>query len=223
VVALCARLERDAFATLLGSFPRVRVLGTAGTFAEAFSSCAALQPHVLLLDTLLQGESDLPATAVLRLGAPRTRIVALAPHAADRCALLNPVRQPGSNGIAALDDGHVVCTAVALANGAHAAVRREASGAELLRAIRAAARRPASATSDPPPPKTPASPLTPQEGRVARRVGEGESNKEIAAELGISPLTVKKHVAHALRKLGLHDRLQLGVCVARHPLVFGKD
>lgn len=41
-----------------------------------------------------------------------------------------------------------------------------------------------------------------------------------AHRLGISEATVKKHVGHLLQRLGLHDRLQLGLFVARHPLVF---
>jgi DNA-binding NarL/FixJ family response regulator len=58
---------------------------------------------------------------------------------------------------------------------------------------------------------------------VARLIGHGSSNKEISTSLGISELTVKKHVGSILRRLGLHDRLQLGICVARHPLAFNGD
>jgi DNA-binding NarL/FixJ family response regulator len=63
-------------------------------------------------------------------------------------------------------------------------------------------------------------PLSTRERRVAILIGQGASNKEIAESLGISELTVKKHVTNILRKLELHDRLQLGLCVARRPELF---
>jgi len=54
---------------------------------------------------------------------------------------------------------------------------------------------------------------------VLRLIAKGQSNKEIAAAMGISDRTVKKHVSNVLEKLHLQDRLQLGVFVARNPLV----
>ena len=39
-------------------------------------------------------------------------------------------------------------------------------------------------------------------------MAKGRSNREIAANLGISPFTVKKHLENAYRKLDVHNRLQ---------------
>jgi DNA-binding NarL/FixJ family response regulator len=58
-----------------------------------------------------------------------------------------------------------------------------------------------------------------REREVAGLIAEGRSNKEIAGLLRISVPTVKKHVGHILNKLGLQDRLQVGLLLARNPLM----
>jgi DNA-binding NarL/FixJ family response regulator len=67
-------------------------------------------------------------------------------------------------------------------------------------------------------PKLRADPLTHRDLEEAALVGNGCSNKEIARELGMSVASVKRHIGHILAKLGLHDRLQLGIYIARNPL-----
>ena len=58
--------------------------------------------------------------------------------------------------------------------------------------------------------------LTPRETEVARRVGEGCTNREIAAALSISPKTVAAHIEHILTKLGASRRAQIATWAATH-------
>ena len=52
--------------------------------------------------------------------------------------------------------------------------------------------------------------LSRRELQVARLVQDGQSNKEIAVQLGISERTVKYHVSHPLERTGAGNRTSLG-------------
>ena len=49
-------------------------------------------------------------------------------------------------------------------------------------------------------------------------VTRGHTNRQIAGELGISCETVKEHVQHILRKIGVKDRTQAAVWAVRNRL-----
>lgn len=50
--------------------------------------------------------------------------------------------------------------------------------------------------------------LTARESEVLAQIAQGHANKIIAHKLGMAEGTVKVHVKHALRKLGVHSRTQ---------------
>jgi len=56
--------------------------------------------------------------------------------------------------------------------------------------------------------------LTPRETEIARMVGSGATNRDIAERLGVGEGTVKAHLTAIFRKLGFTDRLQLGLYLA---------
>lgn len=62
-------------------------------------------------------------------------------------------------------------------------------------------------------------PLTQRESEVLRQLALGLTNKEIAQALHISYETVKEHVQHILRKIGVTDRTQAAVWAVRKELV----
>tara|TARA_B100000945_G_scaffold307882_1_gene296851 strand:- start:1644 stop:2261 length:618 start_codon:yes stop_codon:yes gene_type:complete len=62
-------------------------------------------------------------------------------------------------------------------------------------------------------------PLTQRESEVLEQLAHGLTNKEIALALGISYETVKEHVQHILRKVGVNDRTQVAVWAVRKGLV----
>jgi len=63
-----------------------------------------------------------------------------------------------------------------------------------------------------------------RESKVLQLVASGLSNKEIAAKVGISPSTVKRHVENILRKLLLKNRVEAAVYAVTIGIVpLGKD
>ena len=57
--------------------------------------------------------------------------------------------------------------------------------------------------------------LTPRQTEVLRLLEQGRSTKQIASELGLSAETVRNHIRHLFRALGVHSRLE-AVAAARH-------
>ena len=57
--------------------------------------------------------------------------------------------------------------------------------------------------------------MTSREREVIALIGEGLSNKEIAARLNIATHTVKSHVRNVMEKLALHTRLQIAAFAHR--------
>lgn len=61
--------------------------------------------------------------------------------------------------------------------------------------------------------------LTPREIEIVRLVAKGFRNKEIADALCITNKTVRNHISHILRKLGLHCCSQIVGYVYEHGLI----
>ena len=62
-------------------------------------------------------------------------------------------------------------------------------------------------------------PLTQRESEVLKQLAIGETNREIAVALQISYETVKEHVQHILRKIGVTGRTQAAIWAVRKELV----
>ncbi len=60
--------------------------------------------------------------------------------------------------------------------------------------------------------------LTPREREALNLLAEGQSNKSIANQLGISEGTVKLHVKAILRKLGVHSRVEAAVMAVEYEI-----
>jgi DNA-binding NarL/FixJ family response regulator len=220
VVSVEGRIHRAGLVALLSTQPDFRVLGETDSSAETVRLCATHRPHVLVLGSQPTAPRDQSPISAVRLASPTTHVLALASHGADRCAHLNPPVPTTPGRSQPTWATHSTCLQDALSRGALAAVEGDAEPATLFAALRAVAVGERWGNGSHPVTNGKGHLLSPQELKVARLVGEGASNKEIAAALAISDLTVKKHVGSILQKLGLNDRLQLGVSVARNPLAF---
>jgi DNA-binding NarL/FixJ family response regulator len=210
------------------------VVGEAVNLGDAIRRCRALAPDVLVLSLNLPGQEKQAAIPALRAVAPELRIVALSERGAANCLVLNPpYRQQTAAELELLCANGLDCLQFAAAQGAMATVRRSAEPEDLFRAIRCAAA--GEAWYDPTTAKEMLiatgpkgrrrgahAGLSAKELEVAALIAEGRSNKEISSALGIREATVKKHVGHILGKLGLADRLNAGLLLARNPLILAR-
>ena len=230
IVADSQAIDRGGLVGLLDGEPDFEVVGEAATVDETIQECRALRPDVLILSLNLLGQDKTPAIPALRAELPQLRIVALSERGADNCLVLNPpsrrlgVPAPKVACIIGID-----CLQLAVTQGAMATLRRSADPEDLFRAVRAVME--GHAWYDPTTTNglinadqrdRGADNLSARELEVAAMIAEGQSNKEISTSLKISEPTVKKHVGRILEKLGLADRLQAGLFLARNPAIFKK-
>jgi DNA-binding CsgD family transcriptional regulator len=58
--------------------------------------------------------------------------------------------------------------------------------------------------------------LTPRELEILQRIANGETSAKIAADLEMSPNTLRTHTQNVLTKLGVHSKLEAIVAAIRH-------
>lgn len=194
-------LFRRGLVALLAGDPDLEVTGEAGDAAEAVRKAQALQPDVVLLDNHLPGATGLQALAELRAAAPAARVVMLTVSEDEQD--LRAALRGGANGyLLKTIEGDALGAALQRVMRGEPVVSPEMMG-KLVAAVQApipAGR--ADAASEP------LAQLSPREQEVLRQIARGASNKEIARTLDIAETTVKIHVQHILRKLGVSSRVQ---------------
>jgi len=225
-------IDRKGLIGLLESQDDFDIVGEATSSAEMVESCRSLKPDVLIMSMRIPEAGEISALSFVRTASPQTKIIAVGERSDTRCIVLNPPhlrnlpRYQHDEGCSRGTD----CLQLAIAYGATGTLRRSAQPEELYAAIRAvssghvwhdAGTAAALLQKDlgSGQPVALGRPLSSRETEVASLISSGRSNKEIAEALGISEPTVKKHVGNILGKLGLQDRLQIGLHVARNPLL----
>jgi len=172
-----------------------------------------LAPDVVLMDLSMPGMDGVAATrAIAATGEPAPRVLVLT-LSDDEPSMLDALLA-GAAGYLLKEATLEQIVAAVRAAAAGDAVIPPRVAPEVLRRLRAAA--PAhGATAD----GEQAVELSEREHEVLRLMVEGRDNAAIAAELFISPNTVKSHVASIFGKLGVESRLQASVQALRRGLV----
>lgn len=190
----------DGLRSLLSIFDDIEVVGAAQNGPAAIALCASVRPDVVLMD-LSMPEMDGAETARRILNNdPDVLIIALTGF---------------------LDGGLVKA---ALDAGASGYLLKTTTGDEIVEAIRGVVKGRATMSLEALTHATRSEPddepsLTDREIAVLGRVVEGETNKEIARHLSLSPGTVRVHVSNILAKLGVGNRTAAARHALRHDLL----
>src|SRR5664279_3300394 len=180
---------------MLNAADGVAVVGEASTVAEALARVPASRPDVAVLDVRLPDGNGVELCRELRSRLPELACLMLTSYPDERAML--DAFLAGAAGFVIKD-----ITGLDLV----AAVRTVSSGRSLLDPQAAAVLFDRVRTAPPPPPADPLAELTDHERTALELIGEGLTNKQIAARMFVAEKTVKNHVSHVLRKLHLTSR-----------------
>lgn len=197
-----SEVVRAGLRALLGNEPTLDVVGEAANVAQGVAASERLKPDVVLLDIRLPDGSGIDACRQILKRSPETRVLMLT---------------------SVLDDS-VVDDAIRA--GAHGYLLKEIDGRGLVSAIRDVAA--GKSTLDPAitarvmqlvkaggTARDALADLSPQEKRVLALIAEGCTNKEVAAQLGLSEKTVKNYLSTVFEKLHVSRRAEAAVIYAQ--------
>jgi DNA-binding NarL/FixJ family response regulator len=191
------QMVREGLKALVDSQPDMTVVGEAGDGQDAIQQARDLDPDIVVMDVSMPKVGGLEATERLKEALPRIKVLALTRHA--DTAFLRQLFKVGATGY----------------------VLKQSASSELIRAIRTVAAGhnylDPSITS-----KVmtgyvgrqarnlePGEDLTPREEEILKMIAWGNSNKDIALDLGISVKTVEAHKANLMRKLRFRSRIDI--------------
>ena len=189
---------------LLADYPEFEVVGEAENGYQAVRLTLEKRPDVVVMDVRMPGMSGIEACRHIRAQCPDVRVLMLTSYAEDE--LLTEAMRAGACGY----------------------VLKRVGSAYLVEALRAVARG-----------ETPIDPamtthllsgarrrhneaidlvesLTDREREILAHIAQGETNREIAAHLGLSEKTVRNYVSLLLQKLNLSNRAEAAAFAVRH-------
>jgi two-component system response regulator NreC len=191
-------IVRAGLRMLFSAEPEVEIIGEASSGEEAVTAVQSLQPEVVLMDVAMPGIGGIEATRRIKAAHPQVAVLALTMH--EDQEYFFEMLAAGASGYvpkrAAPDDLmsaiHIVRQGDVYIYPSLARLlvkdflhRSEASAPEAREE------------------------LTPREQEVLTWIAEGYSNREIADALVISVKTVDRHRENIMRKLQLHNRVEL--------------
>ncbi len=195
-------IVRTGLTMLLNAQPDIEVVGAATNGRQAVDLARQLHPDVCLFDIRMPLMDGIEATR--QLAGPEVTdplpIVVITTFDLDEYVL--GALKAGARGFLLKDAGPAL-----LSQAIHAAADGEAliAPSVTVRLLTAFTRSQPESTAQP------IEPLTSREEEVLVTVAQGLTNSEIAADLYISPSTVKTHLASLMRKLDARNRVELAM------------
>ena len=195
-------IVREGLEAVLSMQPDIEIIGEAADGEEAVRKTLELRPDVVAMDLRMPRKDGLTAISEISLTLPEVRILVLTSFEDDESVFA--AIKAGALGFVLKDSAtdqllHAIRAVYHGESVLHPAIARK-----VLQEIK----RPSSST-------TAGDLLTPRELEVLQHLAQGQSNREIAANLSINVRTVATHVRSILDKLHLANRTQAALYASR--------
>jgi DNA-binding NarL/FixJ family response regulator len=187
---------REGLRTLLEAEGDIKVVGEAETGRQAVELARKLRPSVVVMDIAMPVLNGMEATRQILKSVPGTKVLILSAHSDD--AYVEQVTALGAAGyLLKQTSAHMLSRAVREIQKGNTffspSIARRLDNHYEPSPERGKLRKKQEAR------------LSSREAEVLQLIAEGEANKRIAAELGISVKTVEKHRQSLMEKLNIHD------------------
>lgn len=212
VVADDHELVRRGIRDLLEAEHGWKVVGEAGSGRDALEKVRRLKPDIVILDVTMPDTDGLEATRQIREAATETRVLILTMHESDQ--MVRRALEAGARGYVLKSDMAVqlVHAVRDLANG-KLSLTPKVSEMVLQGFLKGESKPLEGAQARP----------TSREREIIQRLARGKSNKEIAAELGITLRTVETYRGRIMMKIGVHSLADLIHYAIREKIVPALD
>jgi len=195
-------IVRRGISDLLEGESDLKVVGEAGTVAEALVRVPAVQPQVAVLDVRLPDGNGVELCRELRSSMPSLQCLMLTSFSDDD-ALFDAIMAGAAGFLLKQVLGSDLVNAIRTVAGGQSLLDTHTTSALLARLRRDQEQR-----------TDPLAVLSDQERVVLEHIGEGLTNRQIAERMFLAEKTVKNYVSHLLAKLGMQRRTQAAVFAA---------
>jgi two-component system, NarL family, response regulator DevR len=192
-------IVRRGISDLLEGETDLKVVGEAGTVAEALVRIPAVQPQVAVLDVRLPDGNGVELCRELRSAMPQLQCLMLTSFSDDD-ALFDAIMAGAGGFLLKQVLGSDLVNAIRTVAGGQSLLDTHTTSALLARLRRDQEQR-----------TDPLAVLSDQERNVLELIGEGLTNRQIAERMFLAEKTVKNYVSHLLAKLGMQRRTQAAV------------
>ncbi|GEN85739.1 response regulator transcription factor [Oceanobacillus sp. FSL W8-0428] len=200
-------IVRQGLRMILEQDNEIRVSCEASNGLEAIEKMAAHRVDVIFMDIRMPDMNGIEATRKIKDQWPETAILILTTFNDDEYAL-EALNEGASGFLLKTSDGKKLIEAVYSVMKGGVVLHDEVTAKVMPRLLKQSKKAAAAPHVD----------LTERERAITKRIGQGKTNKEIAAELYLSIGTVKNHISVILQKTGQRDRTQLAIYAVTHDI-----